>query len=346
MRLILHIGTPKTATTYLQDTLSMNSKWLASLGLSYPDMLTGHVNNHMTLFYAAAQYIHAFARGYGIHTDADRIAFRHKLKAHIRSLVDYAPEGIDTLIFSSENLSANMDRPGVFSLYEMLAPIFDEITVVSYIRRQDDGLLSMYAEHMRQGFSHGDFSEFITKTQTGPNPSKWANYNRLLGNWADAFGKSNIVVRRFENEHFKGNLGILSDFISLIKGRDTEIPNTVYKVKNSNISLSAPVLKYLSLLNVDFPFAHDDIPCEKRQLIQKVFDDLPASAKPTMTHEQSDRIMSFYAVSNEALRKTWFPNETTLFGPSKSVADFSNLDILSLEDSVAFSAQILKAVIR
>ena len=161
MKLVCHIGTPKTASTFLQNTCAMNPEWLAQNGIIYPDMLSPFAN-HITLFYASTQVIHDFARGYGLHTQEDVKKFRKKLSAHFAAQILSAPEGVHTMLMSSENLTGNMRLAGVRGLNKFLRPHFDEIEIIVYLRRQDDAILSMYGEFMRQGFSNETLDEFIT----------------------------------------------------------------------------------------------------------------------------------------------------------------------------------------
>src|SRR5215212_4838560 len=41
-RVFLHIGTPKSGTSYLQEKLALNREALAAQGLTYPDTRTGN----------------------------------------------------------------------------------------------------------------------------------------------------------------------------------------------------------------------------------------------------------------------------------------------------------------
>ena len=344
MKLFLHIGTPKTATTFLQGTFVKNGSWLESLGLCYPNLLNGPKGNHITLLFAAARTISAFAREYGIHTEAERKSFEKKLDAHIANLVKEAPDHIDSFIFSSENLVANMGQRGVVELKKMLAPYFDEIKVICYIRRQDDGLLSMYSTHMRRGFSSGGFDEYIDRMLKDPSPNPYIDYAKLISIWSDVFGRDNIIVRRFDKAHFVGDSGILSDFMSVIKGGTVDIPETLEKAQDPNASLSAPLLAYLARLNVDYPFTINGVPDRKRNKIARVLNDLPYSCKPTMSPEMSHRIMQFFATSNEEIRSQWFPDDPELFGPASAVSQTPTLGKLSDREFQQFDERIQKVL--
>lgn len=344
MNLFLHIGTPKTATTYLQRTLASNGEWLNAQGLSYPRLLNGPGGNHITLFFASALRISAFARGYGIHTTSDRLAFRKRLNRRLTRLLKATPDTIESYVFSSENLSGQLGHPGMTELRNLLSPHFSQIKIVCYIRRQDDGLLSMYAEHMRKGFSSGSFDGFLDRALKDDGLAGYNNYARLLRRWGNVFGHENLIVRRYDKARFVGESGILSDFLSVVKGRTVEIPDTLKKPKHHNVSLSAPLLEYLSEFNAEYPFAINGIPDPKRKKVRPVLNDLPQSAKPTMDAATSERIMRFFETSNEDVRRQWFPQDDALFGPPSSVSETPTLGRISPEEYQLFDARIRAAL--
>ena len=96
MKLVCHIGTPKTASTFLQNTCSGNSEWLRINGVIYPSLMS-HGSNHLTLFYAASEHIHDFAREYGLKTREDVLNFREKMVAELSNQIEQACESAPKL---------------------------------------------------------------------------------------------------------------------------------------------------------------------------------------------------------------------------------------------------------
>ena len=139
MKLILHIGTPKTASTLIQNTLDANPDWLTQRGLAYGKVLAPDAN-HITLFFAVANSVHDFARDYGLHSMEELAEFRQKVAERIEWHKKRLPAHVNTMIMSSENLTGNMLHPDeIARRKEFLEPHFDDIQIVLYVRREGEG---------------------------------------------------------------------------------------------------------------------------------------------------------------------------------------------------------------
>jgi hypothetical protein len=100
VKLVCHIGTPKTASTFLQNTCAANLDWLARHGVIYPDLMSRDAN-HITLFYAASEGLHDFARDHGLTSREDVLRFREEIDQALARQVAEAPEGAHTMLISS-----------------------------------------------------------------------------------------------------------------------------------------------------------------------------------------------------------------------------------------------------
>ena len=135
MKLVCHIGTPKTASTFLQNTCAKNLDWLRQNGVIYPDLMSS-IPNHITLFYAASEHIHDFAREFGLKTHEDVLAFRERINQALVRQIAEAPPDIHTMLVSSENLTGNLHGPeSIQNLRDILKPHFDGIRIVVYLRQ-------------------------------------------------------------------------------------------------------------------------------------------------------------------------------------------------------------------
>ncbi|MGC9371136.1 MAG: hypothetical protein ACP5DX_16495 [Paracoccaceae bacterium] len=342
MKLVCHIGSPKTASTFLQNTLALNPDWLRAHGVMYPDLLAPDAN-HITLFYAAANYIHDFARGYGLHTQEDVDKFRDRLSETIARQVAEAPEGVHTMVMSSENLVANLrGRVGVQNLAELLRPHFDDIRIVIYLRRQDDAILSMYGEFMRRGFSDATFEQFMERVLGGGPVMPYLAYEDLLKQWIAVFGRKAITVRLFDRKRMRGG-DILSDFMAQVLG---EVPQDIAGLTPSqedNIGLSAPALEFLRRMQPHLPFIKDGKVNPVRARLQKRINELPSKPRPRMTAEQSQRVMEHFRSSNEWLGKAFFPKRKgPIFPVRTDLPETSNLGRVTLVQFAKFAGSLLE----
>jgi hypothetical protein len=342
MRVICHIGQPKTATTLLQATCVANRDWLRRHGVLYPDTMDPD-GNHIGLLFACANQISAFARGRGIHTPQDALDYRAKLLAHLHQQVAAAAGSADTLLFSSENLTGNISgQAGVQNLADFLSEIAGDVRIIVYLRRQDDALLSMYGEYMRRGFSDVTFPEFVANCLTDVHRVPHIFHRRILEFWVNAFGRDRITVRLFDRAEMAGG-DIVTDFLGTVfDDREVDISGLV-RPADANISPSAPALEFLRRIQPRVPFARDGVPNPRRSLLHEKIDALPTSPRPVMAREMSDQIMDHFAAGNDWVRATFLPGRAgPLFPPRPQGEAASNLGQLSVDDCVAFAGIMLQ----
>lgn len=344
VKLVLHIGTPKTASTLLQNSCEGNPDWLSRHGLAYGRALAPDAN-HITLFFAAAIAIHDLTRAYGIHTLDELADFRTRLIAEIRSCRDAQPAHIHTMIYSTENLTGNLRSPeGVEQLREMLAPLFDTVEIVVYIRRQDDAILSMYGEFMRRGFSEAPFSRFMENCLSEKSPVPYIFYRRELEKWIKVWGRETITVRVFDRKEFIGGQ-ILTDFMSVVLGRTDFDMSDFQASPADNRGLSAPVLEALRRLQPSIPFMKGDRPNPVREMLLPFINTLPTEPRPVMAAERAGKIMAYFEASNLWVKDTFFPGRAgPLFAPRPDHPDVGNMGLLDIDQFAEISARLLTAI--
>ncbi|RLL71301.1 hypothetical protein [Paenirhodobacter hankyongi] len=338
MKLVCHIGTPKTGSTYLQGTFQQNRDWFLERGIIYPDLLSP-LANHITLFYAAATYLDPSAVAYGLHSMEEVAAFRARLVEHIRAQIDAAPPHAHTMLFSSENLTGNLGRHDVLNLAEMLRPLFDEVEIVIYLRRQDDAVLSMYGEFMRRGYNNQTFDAFLQGATARPAVPHFLQYRVLLEFWLEAFGKDAIRVLLFDRAQMVGG-DVLTDFLTRI----FDITDTAGLAlpAEDNRSLSAPAQEFLRRIQPFVPFYQGNSINPARQLLEARINQLPDRPRPYMSRAQSERVLERYRQGNEWVRQTFLPHHPApLFPARPELGETSNIGVISLQDFAYLSAFML-----
>ena len=133
-KVILHIGTHKTATTTIQDTFHANTDLLAAHGVIYPryNRITGH---------------HGLVHDWGSLPDVYRLPGGSR--ATLTRLVnEYAHRDVTVVLSSEEWLDYN-------GLYDMLLESFapEEITFFDYATscRREGGILGVMLDHVGAG---------------------------------------------------------------------------------------------------------------------------------------------------------------------------------------------------
>lgn len=130
MKLAIHIGLPKTGSTFIQTTLLANAATLAEAGICYPTAHRDKIGNH-----------YAWEDAFASDPAAAAAALRAEAKGH----------GADTVLISAESFVLFFAfKPGGAEALRALTSQF-EVEIVLMLRRQDDFLESYYAQSMRAG---------------------------------------------------------------------------------------------------------------------------------------------------------------------------------------------------
>lgn len=341
MKLFLHIGTPKTASTYLQNTCAANPDWLARNGILYPDLMAPDPN-HITLFYASAVGIHDFARDYGLNSQEDVQQFRGLLSDSIARQIEDAPDHIGSMLMSSENLTGNLRNiGGIKNLASLLKPHFDDTRIILYLRRQDDAILSMYGEFMRRGFTGMTFDQFFKTCLGSGTFTPYLYYRRVLNMWIKAFGQEAISVRLFEKPRLRQN-DILADFMGEILGTEDPDLEGLIPSPDDNVGLSAPVLEFLRRMHAFVPNRKDKVVNPHRIRLADKINALPAQPRPRMSATQSQKIMTHFQGANTWLQATFFPDhDGPLFPPRTDLEEEGNLGKVTLKEFAQFTGELL-----
>lgn len=227
----LHIGTPKTGSTALQIFLESNPIALGKYGALYPSRtLRGH-GHHDIAFHIAGGYP-AWASPAACSLKETAQAFRDEVQAQ--------KEGLhQKIIFSSENFYLLCDPQAVAEfLYTAGIPAKD-LTIVVYIRRQDEIQVSWYNQRIKaQGFS-GSLSESIAEYS-----SQW-HYEQQLDRWEKAFPDAKLIVRPYQRADIP-DLDIRKDFLRIIQAEEAEFS---FAAEDTNSSLNIDLLEFQKEIN-------------------------------------------------------------------------------------------------
>lgn len=222
--LLIHIGSHKTGTTTIQNALRELSKKKQYDNWTYIKSPKSAAN-----IMCSQQY------------DSSVVSrFRHELQKKIGR-----KKPSEYWVLSSEALIGNPNQgylnSGIAAKMLRDATQGYKVKIVVYLRRQDDFAESMYTQNIHEGESLG-FDEFIK----GFNSVDSLNYTRILGDFADAFGDENLIVKSY---HDASDKGILLDFGEIINC--TSLVNASNKRKNPSYSRQALELAKLCNSELD-----------------------------------------------------------------------------------------------
>lgn len=206
--LYLHIGTPKTGTTAIQEFCRLNGRALEKRGFCYPGFPSDYAlpNGRFLRWWIGTEKKE---------DPRDLLrAWQGKMERLARLFRRYP-----NIILSEEMLwcvpeSRRSDLWGKLK-EEADARGFD-VRVIVYLRRQDQFLTSYWAEQVKSCWGGGTWSKMRWEDVLARAGSySWLDYCAKLEGIAAYFGRERIDVRIYERERFPGG-DIIADFMGAL----------------------------------------------------------------------------------------------------------------------------------
>jgi hypothetical protein len=223
-RLFLHIGSHKTATTFLQNSFANNPVALAELGIQYPQ--SGMI--------------------YQAHF---KLSGELRDRAHTERPLEFLPEWAAALAeIDASPLPIALISSEDFSWVDpqRLAVLTDrfEVQIIFYLRSPDSHLESYYNQLVK------DYQTRETRTietYMAEETLAFLDTSKLLRPWAQVFGDAAVNLRLFDKSSLPD--GIMPDFLSVLGAK--RVP--VFRAPDASIlhkvSLPPDALEYLRLSN-------------------------------------------------------------------------------------------------
>lgn len=229
-RIILHIGAPKTASTYLQRRLRKNADTLRRHGIYIPvipavAVMAGNAKLLATTMSRRPSL--TFQRGFP-EIDVSKL---DPARIVDELLSDWRSSS-ESVVLSAENL-----RPNHAQRLHALLPMSARCAVVLFVRRQDRWIDSYYNQMVKTNEVTTEIGPFLTKLcdtegERLCRPDWFAYYKA----WSDAFGNCRVI---FYDEVANDVFGAFLEAAGLPK-----IPNLV-DVDRAQVSLNTYEVGYL-----------------------------------------------------------------------------------------------------
>jgi len=260
--LYLHIGAHKTGTTAIQASLALNNKYLQNLGICAPANTKINVNEPLFL---------------NLHWQFSSIDFRTfditppeiYLEEYLRC---FTTSSCDRLIISSEEIFPSRPYINYNQIRKWIKKHFQqfEIKIICYLRRQDLYLESMYSQVIKMISSenpepkemlsrvYNDAKKdypFSIKSKMTPfdyyalNAAHYIEYDKVITDFADVFGKENIIIRPYELSQLSN--GLIYDFYRNTIGLTDNQVSGLKPVGSINESLTRDVLEFKLASKID-----------------------------------------------------------------------------------------------
>lgn len=298
VELIFHIGTGKTGTTAVQNTLHQNRQLLRrAFNILYPDM------EEPSLFKPKKiRTNHCYYFGQKIKSDNKREGVQ-SFKQDVQKLIEKsAAEGVSKIIFSCERLFASNEFPVLLS--EALSTVDAKIRLLLYLRRQDLLAESAWKQWGTKNPKFSSIQEYIRS----PEADKILDYQRYMDQWVHFFGKDQIELHTFERSCIGDN--IITHVLKQVPLTDAQIEQVKYPpIRQANVGYSKDVVWLLRLYKqADI---HDNT---LHHLLNKALPPSHLKSDPFKPYGlldigQRQKIMARYREGNKAIARLFFAQE-------------------------------------
>lgn len=279
-KLIVHIGTPKTGTSYLQEVCLKNYENLLSAGILYPGVNAEGFTKESNIPINACHILDIFSK------DESKQLTCTLLKKHFETVFTF---GIETALISDETLSAfNVLNKGNLYIFECLIEVCNSLNIalsfIAYYRKPSKYLPSHWAQLVKK---HGETLPLVEFVQKNKIPY-WGNLVALYNQY------SNVTIFSYDREISKSE-GLANSFFNTV-GVDCSRFN---KLENQTVnqSLSLNSLTALRLINAEF----DDDVIRKIEVTLSNATVKHTLGKPELTDEMGLHVDKLYEAELDAL---------------------------------------------
>ena len=284
--LYLHIGMHKTGSSSIQHGLVQNSEVLKKHDYYYPMEGTyywPHEHSVAPLAYGALNIRPEYIGNRVINHEVCVSDIRRDIKATKCSNV----------IVSTEHFWYAKTQEDVKKIFEIFADLFETMTVILYLRRQDFSIESHWSQWAKMGLTTSSFDEYCDENITDPI----FNYYDSISHWIKIFGKDNVVITPFEERQFFRN-NLIDDFCKKLNLKiEIEFPASINK---------SPPKDYLELQRAFFKSIHT---IDERRKFSQIFASLPIKVYRTnytmLSAEKRAYILDFFRKSNERVAREY-----------------------------------------
>ena len=286
---IVHIGTEKTGTTTIQHFLRLNRQRLAEQGIGVPETLGPITHTWLATFAQTGDSDEDEAETV---SDALKATRLQEFETEMSAL----PPGIQRVLFSSEHLHRRLaTTEEVQRLRDLLSKYFGSIRVLVYIRRQDRLAASLYSTKIRYGASW-DLPILPGKRAQS---SHYYNYEILLRQYIEVFGRENITVRIFEKPRLAQG-DVIRDYCESVGIDESQTKGPDVK----NPSLSPAALMVLGTLNERAPKRGEIL---IKEHFVRVLEQQFNSAQQIAPRHEALKFYERFRDSNDWVKETFFP---------------------------------------
>lgn len=297
----LHIGTPKTGTTSLQKVLGANRDAMLAHGYYFPKTgILSSTQGHHMLAWAIQGGNRKVEVLRGEKLELDNVW--SKLLAEIESV------DAENIILSTEYFTHLIDHSQIELVRKNLLNY--KVKIVLCLRRQDQYMLSSYAEAVKAGYGKS-FSKFFEEKR------HYCDYLACIKRWEDIFGQGSVLVQLFKKGYGKETLQEFFDNIGLSNLRINDLK---FSDRRLNVTPPGKLIRILCGINfiskeiLSLPFSFQKrtyLYYLQQGKVVRLFSRLPdfPISDQIISESTADYIQKEFALINQLIAKRYFPEK-------------------------------------
>ena len=165
------------------------------------------------------------------------------------------------------------------------------VSIVTFLRRQDDFVESMYTQNIHQGRTF-DFDTFLNVFK----PESALNYMRILNDFQLEFGKKQLIIKSY---HIASQTGLINDFAGIIGSR--LLSGSIKQRKNPSYSKSA-----IEIARICNPHLNNKEQWKMRKVLQDVMAKEKGEVFSFFSPSLREQFMDKYEISNQEVADCYF----------------------------------------
>lgn len=333
----LHIGMPKTGTSYIQNFLRLNNDVLNKVGYVYPnfDIRFGKIginrNGHFL--------VNVIRNENNKRLKKEEQRIENECFDKLFDILDEYPN----VILSDESIWNSGERLRGENFWTNLKSRLDargaELKVIVYLRRQDLFIQSFWAQHVKETSLSDTIQEYIDGKRF--KLLKLDYYDRL-NKISDVIGKENMLVRVYEKNQYIGpEKSIISDFFTTVGLEYND--NYAELERLPNTSLTGIYLEAKRQLNkIEGLVERKDY---VQDLVKKVVelngDVRSISSNEFMTGDEAVAFLNRYKESNEKVAREYLGREDGKLFYDEQKITRNSLPEYTISDYMSVIAQMI-----
>lgn len=303
--LYIHIGTPKTGTTSIQNFCGLNREKLKEQGVLYPIMNYHYERKSVN---RNGYFLTGTIKENGTRNkEKEKQVFNNELQYIVDCFKDY-----DTILLSDESIwwATSTRRKGLWKDLKKHSEQHNyQIKVIVYLRRQDQFMMSRYNQKLKTDFiaSTQSFDEYFA--DMNGRFKCVMDYRERIDNIAKSISKENVIVKRFDRNYFyNGDLN--QDFLHILGVKVDDSFQQLKETANTGISVQSGEIKRVLNRLKPITMAENN---KLLKILNECEEVLPESNTSLMSTDEVKNFMEQFVDSNESIVDEYIGDGKPLF---------------------------------